>query len=214
MKLDRVDLVTAGANPGAHVMIAKFESPDIVVDKHAETPDVQPDGVEADMADVTDVETVAKADFEAVQKQLEDMRKALEDAQAAQAAEAEKVAKMEQDRKAAEFVAKAAEFDRIGKADELGAVLLEAADGMSAEAYSLLERTLKAANEQLAKGSLFAQFSQPEGDSPEVGDRITDLAKAKVAAGAAKTLEIAKLQVMQENPELQSEYISARDSAR
>jgi hypothetical protein len=158
---------------------------------------------EVAMSEETPVETVAKADFDTLQKSLE--------AEVAKAAElAERVAKMEHERKQAEFVAKAKDLDNLGKADELGVMLLEASEGMTPEAYQLLERTLKAANAQVDKGALFAQFSQPEAEATSAMDRITSLAKAKVDAGLAKTLEIAKVQVMQENPELQSEYIAAR----
>lgn len=212
LELDRVDLVTAGANPGAHILIHKFAAPDIVeenpVADTVETVEAPEAPVqEVAMSEETPVETVAKADFDTLQKSL--------DAEVAKAAElAERVEKMERERKQAEFVAKAAEFSNLGKADEIGALLLAASESFSAEQYQMLERLFKATNAQVDKGALFAQFSQPEGDNPEVGDRITDLAKAKVAAGTAKTLEIAKLQVMQENTELQSEYMSARDSAR
>jgi hypothetical protein len=210
LELDRVDLVTAGANPGAHILIHKFAAPDILQDKTAETLDVQPDEVDKQMADVENVETVAKADFEAVQKQLEEMSKALEAAQAAQAADAEKIAKMERERKEAEYIAKAREFSNLGKADELGALLLAASEAFTTEQYQTLERLLKAANAQVEKGDLFAQFSRPDADSGDVLDRINVLAKAKVEAGEAKTLEIAKQMVLRENRELQSEYIKSR----
>lgn len=211
LELDRVDLVTAGANPGAHVLIHKFETPDILeatVSDAVETVEAPEAPVEeVSMSEETPVETVAKADFDTLQKSLEsEVAKA--------AALEERIAKMERERKQAEFVAKAAEYSNLGKADELGGLLLAANEAFSAEQYQALERLLKAANAQVDKGELFAQFSRTEGDSPDAMDRITSLAKAKVEAGEAKTLEIAKLQVMQQHPELQSEYMSARDSAR
>lgn len=160
---------------------------------------------EVSMPEVSSVETVAKADFDAMKQHL--------DAEVTKAAALEeRIAKMERERKQAEFVAKAKDLDNLGTADQLGTMLLEASEGMSAEAYQTLERTLKAANAQVEKGALFAQFSRPEGDAVSAMDRITSLAKAKVDAGQAKTIEIAKVQVMQENPELQSEYMASRSA--
>lgn len=226
LKLTRVDRVAAGANPESHIVLFKSEA-DLIAkadtsgtmsdqgatlsDKTDETLDVQPNEVDISMADdVTEIETVAKADFEAVQKQLEDLSKALEDAQAEKAEAAEQVAKMEADRKAAEFVAKAKDYANIGKADELGALLLAANESFSAEQYQALERLLKAANAQMEAGDLFAQFSKAEGDEPtDVVDKVNALAKAKVDAGEAKTLQIAKLEVLRENRELAAEYSHA-----
>lgn len=219
LELDRVDLVTAGANPGAHILIAKFDTDATLSDKTAETPDVQPQEVDKKMAeDVKDaVETVAKADFEALQTQLaEQIAKAEADA-AAHKAEIEKaatlearIAKMETERKQAEFVAKAKEFSNLGKADELGAMLLQASEGMSPEAYQLLERTMKAANAQVDKGALFAQFSKGDGEPESFEEKVESLAKAKVEAGHVKTIEMAKLQVLNENPGLRAEYRQSR----
>jgi hypothetical protein len=211
LALDRVDLVTAGANPGAKILIHKFEAAPSV-----EAPDVQPQEVIVNMADETPLEMVAKADLEAVQKQLDDLAavaKAAEDrATAAEADAAEKaaeVAKMETEKRAAEYIAKAKELDNIGPADELGARLMEAAEKMSPEGYGWLERTLKAVNAQVEKGALFAQFGKADAEPVDTADRVNALAKAKVEAGEAKTLQIAKLQVLQENRELAAEYSNA-----
>lgn len=219
LELDRVDLVTAGANPGAHILIHKFDVNANLNDRTAETPDVQPHGVDNHMADEKVVDTVAKADFEALQTQLAEQVAKAEAESEARKAEVEKaaaleerIAKMEQDRKQAEFVAKAAEYSNLGKADELGGLLLAANEAFSAEQYQTLERLLKAANAQVDKGALFGQFSRPEGDNPDVMDRINSLAKAKVDAGEARTIEIAKHMVIKENPSLRDEYVAARSS--
>lgn len=216
LELDRVDLVTAGANPGAHILIHKFDADATLSDKTAETPDVRPQEVDKNMADVKD-ETVAKADFEALQTQLAEQIAKAEEVEASRLAEVAKaagledrIAKMEQERKQAEFVAKAREYSNLGKADELGPLLLAADEHFSAEQYQALERLLKAANAQVESGDLFAQFSKADTDEPaEAADRVTALAKAKVDAGEAKTLQIAKLQVLQENRELAAEYSNA-----
>lgn len=169
------------------------------------------------MADVKDVDTVAKADFEALQNQLaEQIAKADAEAEARKAdiAKADelaaKVEKMELERKQAEFIAKARDYNNLGKADELGPLLMAASDHFSEDQYKCLERLLKAANAQVEKGGLFAQFSKTEGEPESFEDRLTSMAKAKVDAGTAKTIEIAKLQVLNENPELRVEYRQSR----
>lgn len=212
LKLDRVDLVTAGANPGASVLIAKFETPpdgdvsnavepnaivEVEVSDQIETVEAPDAPVEeVSMSDEPQVETVAKADFEALQKANTEL--------------SDRIAKMERDAKQAEYVAKAREYSNLGKADELGALLLAASEAFSAEQYQTLERLLKAANAQVDKGELFAQFSQPTAEAGSFDEKLTGLAKAKVEAGAAPTLEIAKLQVLNENPELRAEYRNSR----
>lgn len=205
--LDRVDLVHAGANPGATVMITKFAAPVIVevemADPIVETPEVPVE--EVAMSEESPVETVAKADFDVMQKNLEvEVAKAV--------ALEERIAKMEHERKQSEFVAKARELSNLGAAAELGGMLLEASDGLSADNFQLLERTLKAANAQVEKGALFAQMGRQDGEAVDVVDRISELAKAKVDAGEAKTLQIAKLMVISEHPELKSEYTDARSA--
>lgn len=211
LHVDRVDLVGAGANPGAHILVAKIESTDTLDGHKAEAP-------EALAKEVNEVpetpETVAKADFEALRKQLADEAE-LRKAEATKNAElGERIAKMELDRKRGVFVAKAAELTNLAKAEDLGDLLLEVSESVSAETFKALETLLTAANAQLAKGALFAQYGQagaePEGDKG-FADKLTELAKAKVAAGTCKTIELAKLEVIHENAELRAEYRNGRN---
>lgn len=211
LKLDRVDLVTAGANPGAFVMLHKFDAPDNLEGQMADKPVEAPEApVKKDDKVSQEAETVAKADFEALQKQLQEMAD-LRKAETDKSAElAERIAKMERERKTAEFVAKARELANMGAASELGLMLLEASEGMSPESYQLLERTLKAANAQVEKGALFATIGRADGEVESWDARLSALAKAKVDAGTAKTRELAIMQVLNENPGLKAEYMSAQ----
>jgi hypothetical protein len=262
LRLDRVDLVTAGANPGAFVTLFKAE--DMLVAKKivsrdgkfcvqsedgsrdfgcyasreaaenrlrqihgfsksdlmeedqmadAETVEApEAPAKEVAMSEQTPVETVAKTDFVALQKQLADEAEARNLSVEKAAALEERIAKMEREQKQADFVAKAKDLSNLGTPAELGGMLLEASEGMSEAAYQLLDRTLKAVNAQIEKGALFAQMGRQDGEALDVVDRITEMAKAKVAAGEAKTLQIAKLMVITEHPELSSEYTSARSA--
>lgn len=215
LQVDRVDFVRAGANEGAHITLFKSAPAtlevDQVTDPVVEAPEAPVE--EVAMPEETPVETVAKADFEALQKQLADEAEARNVSVEKAAALEARIHKMEREQKQAEFVAKARDLSNLGEANTLGAVLLEVADGVSEDTYKSLETLLKAANAQMETGALFVQFGKQDDDDPvDVVDRITALAKAKVDTGAAPTLQIAKLQVIQEHPELKSEYSSARSA--
>lgn len=211
LHIDRVDLVGAGANPGAHVLVAKHDDPGTLEAHKAEALEALPKEVN----EVPEtVETVAKADFEALRKQLAD-QEVLRKAEADKNAElGERIAKMELDRKRGVFVAKAAELSNLAKAEDLGNLLLEVSESVSADAFKALETLLVAANAQLAKGALFATFGQagaePAGDKG-FAEKITELAKAKVAAGTCKTIELAKLEVIREDASLRAEYLNGRN---
>lgn len=165
-----------------------------------EAPEAQTEEIDkVEEPKVETADTVAKAEFDGV-------RKALEDAQA-------EIKKMQRERKEAEFVVKAKELGNLGAANEVGAIMLEASEGMSVERYQSLERLLKAANAQLESSNLFAAFGRSDGEAAESAeDRLTELAKAKVAAGQSPTIEQAKQAVLHENAELRSELMSARRS--
>ena len=151
----------------------------------------------------TRVERVAKSEFDQIQKAHEQLAKA-------NAELAERLEKMENERVESEFIAKARSLSNLGTASELGRLMHEASRVMKAESYQALERTFKAANAQLEKGELFATLGREDVDNPTVADRIADLAKAKLTAGTAATIEIAKMQVLHENPDLRDEYQAER----
>jgi hypothetical protein len=155
---------------------------------------------------VVEAEPVAMSDEPVEDIEKADLRKSLEAAQA-------EIAKMKHEARAAEFIAKAkTDLDNLGDASELGGLLLAAADSLPAEAYQLLERTLKAANAQVGSGDLFAQIGKADAEPAEVLDRIAKMAQEMVDKGEARTLELAKLAVAQKHPELVREYESARNA--
>lgn len=143
------------------------------------------------------------------------MQKALDDANTARAEEtrkaadlAERVAKMERKEREAEYVGKARDLPNIGGPAELGNLLLTISEKVEEDTYKALERTLKAANAQLEKGALFGVRGDPGAEPADdsVDSRVTTLAKAKLAAGLAKTIEQAKVEVLRENADLRAEY--------
>lgn len=144
------------------------------------------------------------------------MQKALDDEKTARAEEtkkaadlAERVEKMEAKERTAEFVAKARDLPNLGGANELGGLLMDISGKVEEATYKNLERLLKAANAQLEKGALFGVRGDPgaePADDDSFDAKVTELAKAKVAAGTSKTIEQAKLDVLREDPQLRSQY--------
>lgn len=142
-----------------------------------------------------------------ISKAQEKLEKALKDEQSVRKALEERLEKMENDRLEAEFIAKARELPNLGGASELGHMLLTVKKSVDVETFQSLERLLKAANAQLEKGDLFATLGRADAENPTAMDRINELAKQKLANGLAKTIELAKMEVIRENPDLRDEYL-------
>lgn len=147
-----------------------------------------------------------------VKSQLAQLQKQLDDAKTEARANAEKVAKMEADAKLAGFVTLAkGSLEPIGKAEEVAEVLLAASEAMPTEKYQALERLLKGAAAQLATGEVFKQRTNVEHEATDAEAKLEELAKEAFKAGVSKTIELAKLHVIQSNPELYREIAAARD---
>lgn len=139
------------------------------------------------------VETVSKADYESVAKGLEEAK--------------EQIAKMKRDQLVSQFVTKGAEYENLGPAPEIGALLLAAYEAFTEEQYQALEKLMKSANEKSAADTLFKTIGDPSAEAASsFEDKIQALAKSRVESGQAKTIELAKMQVMRENPDLRREY--------
>lgn len=124
---------------------------------------------------------ITKAEYEALTKQAQ---AATERAEAA-----EKVAKAEEDKRVTgEFVAKAAGMPKLPMAAaELGPLLKALHDKAPEETVKLLD-VLKAANEQIEKGALFAEAGSAGGSSGgSAWEKVKSIAKARVEKGEFKT---------------------------
>lgn len=143
--------------------------------------------------------------------EADSVRKALDDEVKKNEALAERIAKMERKERESEFVNKAKDLPNIGGAAEVGAVLLSVSEKVDEATFKELERMLKAANAQMEKGALFAQVGSPDA-TPTEGPlaEINKLAAAKLAAGQATTIEIAKTAVLSERPDLRDEYVKSQ----
>lgn len=117
----------------------------------------------------------------------------------------EQVKKSADESKTKEFITKAAGFSHLGiKADELGPVLKTISD-TNPEGYAKVEETLRAANEQVAKGALFAESGTDATGITEITKRVDSMAQ-EIMKRDGCTIEKARTKVYQENPELYTEY--------
>lgn len=146
-------------------------------------------------------EMIAKAE-----RETEKLRK--------QAADAEKLAKEERDRRVErEFVEKAErEFPYLGSAQELGPRLMRMADTLSKEDYDAHLTELRAANERLEKSALFEEIGksgQPAGGAENPAQEIEKRAEEIRKADSSLTPYQAFEQAMRENREAQARYLAA-----
>lgn len=142
-------------------------------------------------------ESITKAEADAIRKENADL--------------AAKVTKMEADARRATFIAKAEEdFGTLGNSVAIGEMLMKAEDAFGENEVNTLNTMLKALTEQAVTGDLFKQFAKGDADAT---DRETELEKAaaeRVEKGESKTIEQARVAVMDANPALRPDNTTAR----
>lgn len=142
----------------------------------------------------------------------EPIRKRLEEAER-RAREAEEVAKAEREaRLQREYLEKARAYSNVGKPEDLAAMLRQAYE-VSEEYGKQLEATLKAANERIAQGALFAEVGK-SGSGPVAGSAEAEIeAKAQemVSKGLAKSKAEAVVKVLEQHPDLAKRYHQERN---
>jgi hypothetical protein len=171
------------------------------------------DGLEAEIAELKkhaggqqqqpgqSPEDIWKSVPEAVRKRFEELEK--------RAKEAEEVAKRERDERVLrEYVAKAQAFRGLPvQPDEFGKVLKSLAE-KAPEEYQKVEDVLKAADEAIAKGKLFAEVGKSGGGTTGGAlAQLESIAKSKMeASGGTLTKEQAFAKACEENPTLYEQY--------
>ncbi|MCL6597951.1 MAG: hypothetical protein K6T81_04355 [Alicyclobacillus macrosporangiidus] len=146
-------------------------------------------------------EDIWKSMPEEVRKRFEEMEK--------RAREAEEIAKRERDERVLrEYIAKAQAFRGLPvQPEEFGKVLKALAE-KAPEEYQKVEDVLKAADEAIAKGKLFAELGKG-GSGVTVGAyaQLQSIAKSKMEASGGKlTMEQAFAEAAKENPNLYEQY--------
>jgi hypothetical protein len=146
-------------------------------------------------------EDIWKSMPEEVRKRFEELEK--------RAKEAEEVAKRERDERVLrEYVAKAREFRGLPvQPEEFGKVLKALAE-KAPEEYKQVEDVLKAADEAIAKGKLFAEIGKGGSGAPGSAlAQLESIAKSKVEASGGKlTQQQAFAEAVKENPHLYEQY--------
>lgn len=156
--------------------------------------------------DLSNLTPEAKTQVELVFKSNEELTKKAEAAQA--------MAQEERDiRVVAEFTKKAAdEMGTIANAIEIGPVLKRASETLTKEDYSVIESTLKAAEERVVKGALFSEVgSSASGGGGSAWEKIEKAATALVTESGGKINQTEAIDnVMASQPELYKEYLDER----
>lgn len=235
LKLDRVDLVGAGANPGAYVALHKSEQArtnetdaNIPVMTEAEkaakaAEDAKLEAAAKAATEKTEAEQAAKAKADAeaeakkaaeLEKQKADEKiavtKAEHEAVAKKLADAEaEIAKMRDEQELAKFteIAKSELGSLPEKAETMGALLRKAKGALDEAEFQSLFRLLKAANAQSDTSVLFKQFADGNDDEPQSAEeQITAKAEELRKADPSLTIEQATAKVMADSPELRKAY--------
>lgn len=221
LRLDRVDGVPAGANPGAYVALHKSEQSrtnetggTIEAMTDAEKVAAEKAAAEKAAAEKAKAEQEAaekaKAEADEAAKAKDDVAKAEREALAKQLADAQaEIAKLREKDDLREYteLAKSDLGSLPEKPEVMGALLRKAKGALDDAEYQTLFRLLKAANAQADTSVLFKQFAdENEPESKSIDEQITEKAQALVDAGKAATIEQATVKVLQGSPELRKAY--------
>lgn len=148
LRLNRVDVVDKGANPGAHITLAKRAPTE--ERQMADSKDVLPEGVAKRLADLE----AEKVEMAKRLKVAEDT--AAENAKAAKE-QAEAVAKMLEDRAKDSALSVAKGLDKLpGKVDETAHLLFVAKRKFDETDYATFEKMLTACHNQIKASKLFS----------------------------------------------------------
>lgn len=122
---------------------------------------------------------------------------------------AETIAKAERDfRLEREFIAKAAEFDRLPvDAAEFGPVLKAAAEVLTEEQFEAITSVLAAANESVAQGNLFTEVGKATSFANDSSMSRIEKAAARLREGSDMTRAESIAKAVEADPSLYTEYL-------
>lgn len=217
LRIDRVAFVDQGANPKAHIALCKRKEGPMAEPTAAElaatVTKLEGDlaaqvaktaEVEAKLAAATttpEPEDVLKGLSPEAQAEVRRIRKEAEDLKAANAAQAERIEKIESDRTREQMLRKCAtEFKALGGAEDLAGLLIPIGKALPKPEYDALLAKFKAWNEQIRTSALFTEIGKTgtdEAATPE--EKLEALAKAYHKAHADEeglTYEISYTRVL------------------
>lgn len=227
LKLDRIDLVDKGANPGA--MITLFKR-DTMAEKP--TPEQQIEALTKSVADLTKRATDAEAEVlklkakpveppkpedvlkgasPEVQALIKSTNERLEKAEKDARENRERLEKAEEKAELESFTKRAEELSGIGIAKSHAPILRKIAKALTADENKEFDRVLKALQEQVAKGALFVALGADGGeDGAEPLAKIEKMATDRAAKSAGKETYQQAYSAILETPEGKQLYAESR----
>lgn len=167
LTIKRVSLVTAGANPLADITF--FKSKDKPMPENEPVVDEE---VRKQVVDLQKKVDEAESARKAAETTATDLSKKLDDQAAA-------IAKMQGEKRVAEFVAKARTLPVMGAAETFGPILAKIEGALTAEEYTVFEKQLIAINTQAGVSDLLKELGGGGGDEGHgAEDKLNALAKA------------------------------------
>ena len=233
---DRVDLVDAGANPGANITLFKREKvrPGKVgtlppVESETSKEKTLPSLLKREKSEEVEEQDAdeLRAEVEKLRKQLDERDEKpdftsagerdleIEELRKQAKRREQEVEELRKEKRIREFVKQASEFDTVAEPTSLGGLLEEADRVLSEENVELMSKILvaaRAASEQEHTSKLFSQLTKTESEVAE--DPKETLEKAAKARASEKniTIEQATTEVISEDAELRKAYYEAKES--
>lgn len=204
LKLDRIDFVDDGANPGARITLFKRK----------ETPMAAQDA-----KDSTEAIEVAKREAAEAKAQVAELTKRAEEAEKVAKANAETVEKMRDRLDRDEAIAIAKGMAPVAPADDLAEVVRIAKRVLPAETYTKLETILKAAAEKIKAGDLFSEKGTGGAQSGATPlEKLNAMVDAEYATVAKSNHRATRAQVyadlLKSNPEARALYAASEKEGR
>ena len=220
-ELDRIDWVGKAAN-GRKIAIIKMvdeltESDNMVDNEPAGAKSVEPVQAHVEKADIDSI--VEKALLEERKNRDIEIKKAVDAAiEKEQIEKAEIKKKLDEERDVRitkEFIEKAATMPSLGSASDVGPILKEISQ-KAPEAFGKLDPILKALDERVKQGELFAEIGKsntgPLAGSAE--EKLTGIAKSYVEKGLKGGYPEAFTKACQDNEDLYNQYVAEQRRGR
>jgi hypothetical protein len=186
LRLNRIDLVDKGANPGAAVVLVKRddsqEEPVSEKDKTPTVEDLQAQlAVEVQKREDAEAKLAEAKNDEGVTKRIADLEKEAKDAKAEADRNRDKLEKIEEETERREFIAKATEFEAaFGSPEVFGPILRKAHKTLNEDERKTLDGLLESVTKMVRDSALFREIGGGrDGETGGAWDKIQKNAAEK-----------------------------------
>lgn len=143
-----------------------------------------------------------------IEKKIEAILKSNEKLESENKGLKEEIAKERNLRVAKEFEDRASkEFSHVGDAKTVGAVLKEAKENMSEEAFKQFETVLKSSQTKIEAGNIFGELGSNQGISSDLESKVKVAKEAVMKEDPKLSAEAAEAKVFEQNPDLYKQYL-------